>query len=43
MNGLADIHGISTHLNGECHFANQVTCIGADDAATQNLAGLRIK
>ena len=44
VNGFANIYGISAHLDGECDLTNHVARMGADDAATQNLAvtlGLR--
>lgn len=34
---LADAHGIRTHLAGQRHFANHVTCRCANHAAAQNL------
>ena len=44
VNGFADIHRVCAHLNSECTVANHVACMGAHDAAAQNLAvamGLR--
>ena len=38
VNRLANIHSVSTHLNRQSHFANHVACVGADHAATQDLA-----
>jgi len=30
--GLADFHRVGAHLDGQGDFANQVACVGADDA-----------
>ena len=38
VDGLADVHCISTHLNRQGDFTNHVTCMGADHAAPQDLA-----
>ena len=38
MNRLADVYGISPHLNRQGNFANHVARVGADHAAAQNLA-----
>ncbi len=38
VNRLANVHRVGTHLYGQSNFADQVACIGPDDAATQNLA-----
>ena len=36
--GFADVHRVGAHLYGQSDFANQVAGVGADNAATQNLA-----
>ena len=38
VNGLADVHRIGTHLDGQCHLSNHVTRMRANHAAAQNLA-----
>ncbi len=38
MDGFANVYRVCAHLYSQSHFANQVACIGADDAAAQNLA-----
>ena len=41
MDGLADVDGIATHLNREADFSDQVSGMGADDAAAkQPMVGL---
>ena len=38
MNGLADVDGIRTHLDGQHNLADHVARMGADHAAAQDLA-----
>jgi hypothetical protein len=38
MDGLADVHGVSTHLDGQRNLADHVAGMRADHAAAQNLA-----
>jgi hypothetical protein len=38
VNRLADIHRIRAHLDDQCNLANHVARVGADHAATQDLA-----
>ena len=38
VNGFANVHCVSAHLNGQCDFANHVARMGANDAAAQDLA-----
>ena len=38
VDGFADVDGIRAHLNGQRHFTDHVARVGADHAATQNLA-----
>lgn len=38
VNGLADVDGISAHLDGQCDLTNHVACMRTDHATTQNLA-----
>ena len=38
VDGLADIHCISPHFNGQCNLANHVASMGADHATAQNFA-----
>ena len=38
VNGLANVHGVSTHLDGQGDLANLVARMGADHAATQDFA-----
>ena len=37
MDRLADIHHIRAHLDRQGNFADQVTCMRAHNAATQDL------
>ena len=43
MYGLADVQGISTHLDGQCHFADEIASTGADNAATDDAMTLLIE
>ena len=36
--GFADVHCVCAHLYGQSDFANQVACVGSEDAAAQDLA-----
>lgn len=38
VDGLADVHGIRAHLDGQRNLADHVASVGADPAAAQNLA-----
>ena len=38
MNGLADVHCVSAHLDGKGNLADHVARVGAHHAATQDLA-----
>ena len=38
VDGLADVHCVGTHLNGQRDFANHVARMRADHAAAQDLA-----
>ena len=38
VNGLANVHRVSAHLNSQRNLANHVARVGAHHAATQNLA-----
>ncbi len=38
VDGLADVHGVGAHLDGQGHLANHVARVRADDAAAQDLA-----
>ena len=38
VNGLANVDGICTHLDGQGHFANHVTRMRTHHAAAQDLA-----
>ena len=38
MDGLADVHGVGTHLDGQGDLADHVACVGTDDATSQDLA-----
>ena len=38
VDGLADVHGVGAHFNGQRNLANHVACMGADHAAAQDLA-----
>ena len=38
VNGLADIDGVCTHLNGQSNFTNHVACVRTDHAAAQDAA-----
>ena len=38
VNGLADVDGVSAHLDGQGHLANHVARVRADHAAAENLA-----
>ena len=38
VNRLADIHGISPHLNGQGDFADHVAGMGTNHAAAEDLA-----
>jgi hypothetical protein len=38
VDGLADVYGIRTHLDGQGDLADHVTRVGADHAAAQDLA-----
>jgi hypothetical protein len=38
VNRLADIDRVGAHFNGQRNLADHVACVGADDAAAQNLA-----
>ena len=38
VNGFANVDGICAHLDGQGHFANHVTRMGAHHAAAQDLA-----
>ena len=36
MNRLTDVRGIASHLHRKAHFADQIACVGADNAAAEN-------
>ena len=38
VDGLADVHRVGAHFDGQSDLANHVACMGAHDAAAQNLA-----
>ena len=38
VDGLADVHCVGTHLDGQGDLANHVACVRADHAAAQDLA-----
>ena len=38
VNGLADVHRVGAHLDGQGDLANHVARVGADHAAAQDLA-----
>ena len=38
VNRLADVHGVSTHLDGQRNLADHVAGMGADHATAQDLA-----
>ncbi len=38
VDGLANIHRVGAHLDGQCHFADHVARMRADHAATKDLA-----
>ena len=38
VNRLANVQGVSTHLDGQCNLADHVARMGADHAAAQDLA-----
>ena len=38
VNGLADIHRVGAHLDGQGDFADLVARVGADHAAAKDLA-----
>ena len=38
VNGLADVHRVGAHLDGQCDFTNHVAGVGADHATAQNPA-----
>ena len=38
MDGLADVHCVGAHLDGQGDLANHVACVRADHAAAQDLA-----
>jgi hypothetical protein len=38
VDGLADVHGVGAHLDGQGDLADHVARVGADDAAAQDLA-----
>ena len=38
VDGLADVHRISSHLDGQSHLTNHVARMRADHAAAQDLA-----
>ncbi len=38
VDGLADVHCVGTHLDGQRDLANHVACVRADHAAAQDLA-----
>ena len=38
MDGLADVHRVGAHFNGQRNLANHVAGVRADNAATEDLA-----
>ena len=38
VDGLANVHRVGAHLDGQRDLSDHVAGMGADDAATQNLA-----
>ena len=43
VDGLADIHGIRAHFDGQAHFADHVAGGGADDGAADDPVGFGVE
>jgi hypothetical protein len=43
VDGLADIHRVRAHLDGEAHFADHVAGAGADDGAADHAVGFGVE
>jgi hypothetical protein len=43
VDGLADIHGVRAHLDGQRDFADHVACVRADDAAADDAMGFGVE